>query len=102
RVHRFRGGARQRAGASGLPTARAAARGRKLRVRSVVRARRPRHPRLPVLGTELMAEQDVELVRHGFEAWARGDVAALTALLDPDVYWRGIERGRLWWRRAPT
>jgi ketosteroid isomerase-like protein len=46
--------------------------------------------------------ENVELVRRGFEAWARGDVDELVALLDPEVYWRGIERGHLWWRRAPT
>lgn len=39
-----------------------------------------------------VAETKAELVRQGFEAAARGDVGAVAALLDADVYW-GAEGG---------
>lgn len=33
-----------------------------------------------------MSQENVEIVRHGFAAWSRGDVTALIqGLLDPDV-----------------
>ena len=35
-----------------------------------------------------MSEEDVEILRQGFEAFARGDVEAVLARLDPDVDWR--------------
>jgi ketosteroid isomerase-like protein len=34
-----------------------------------------------------MAESNVELVRHGWEAALRGDLDAIRDLLDPDVKW---------------
>lgn len=34
-----------------------------------------------------MAERDVVLVRRGFEAFTRGDVAAALELLDPGIEW---------------
>ena len=40
----------------------------------------------------IMGESNVELVRRGFEAAARGDLDAVAALLDEDVYW-GAEGG---------
>ena len=36
-----------------------------------------------------MTPSDVELVRKAWDAFARGDVAAATAMLDPDVRWYG-------------
>jgi ketosteroid isomerase-like protein len=38
-----------------------------------------------------MAQSNVELARRGFGAVARGDLDALSALLDPDVKWHGSE-----------
>lgn len=35
----------------------------------------------------LMQPSNLELVRNGFEAASRGDIAAVAALLDDDVYW---------------
>jgi ketosteroid isomerase-like protein len=32
-----------------------------------------------------MSEEDVEILREGFEAFARGDVEAVLERLDPDV-----------------
>jgi ketosteroid isomerase-like protein len=34
-----------------------------------------------------MRSSNVELVRRGFEAASRGDIAAVAALLDDNVYW---------------
>ena len=40
-----------------------------------------------------MSESNVELVRAGFEAAARGDLTAIEALLDENVYWGNPEGG---------
>ena len=50
----------------------------------------------------VMAATDVELVRNGFSAAARGDIEPLVALFDENMQWRGIERGVLWWRHSPA
>jgi uncharacterized protein len=34
-----------------------------------------------------MSEENVAQVRSGYEAFARGDVDAVLALLDPDIDW---------------
>jgi uncharacterized protein len=58
-----------------------------------------------------MSEENVEQVRRGYEAFARGDVDAVLELLDPDVDWHpaiapilGVEtiRGREAVRRFLT
>jgi ketosteroid isomerase-like protein len=41
-------------------------------------------------------------VRRAYEAANDGDVSSLVALFDPDTEWRGIERGFVFWRRAPS
>ncbi|MDO9355962.1 MAG: nuclear transport factor 2 family protein [Solirubrobacteraceae bacterium] len=38
-----------------------------------------------------MSDHEVELVRRGYEAFARGDLAAVEELLDPDVQWHGFD-----------
>ena len=38
-----------------------------------------------------MTASDVELVRSAWEAFARGDLAAATAVLAPDVRWYGAD-----------
>src|SRR6188472_3135077 len=35
-----------------------------------------------------MSQENVEVVRAGFEAWNAGDMDALRELYDPDVIWR--------------
>jgi ketosteroid isomerase-like protein len=35
-----------------------------------------------------MRQEDVEAVRHGYEAWNRGDVDAVLELVHPDIEWR--------------
>ena len=49
-----------------------------------------------------MAEPEVERIQQAFDAAIAGDVEPLVALLSPDLEWRGIERGHLWWRHAPS
>jgi len=38
-----------------------------------------------------MSQQNVEVVRRGFEAWNIGDMDALRDLYDPGIIWRGPE-----------
>src|SRR5439155_8943562 len=52
--------------------------------------RRDQHRR----GRCQMPDENVETVRNAFEAWRRGDLAALTDLIDPDVEWS-------WWQPGP-
>ena len=35
-----------------------------------------------------MADADLEALRRGYEAWNRGDLSAVLALVDPDIEWR--------------
>jgi ketosteroid isomerase-like protein len=36
-----------------------------------------------------MSQENVEVVRAGFEAWNHDDIDALLFLIHPDVEWRG-------------
>jgi hypothetical protein len=45
---------------------------------------------------------DAERVQQALDAAIDGDVEPFVALLAPDLEWRGVERGHLWWRRAPS
>ena len=38
-----------------------------------------------------MSEENVEIVRRGFEVWNTGDMDALRELYDPGIIWRGPE-----------
>ncbi len=49
-----------------------------------------------------MASADVERLRSAAEAYSRGDVEPLVALLDENVDWRAPTRGHLWWKRTPS
>ena len=35
-------------------------------------------------------------------AFDDGDVEPFVALLHPDLDWRGVEQGHLWWKRTPN
>jgi hypothetical protein len=48
-----------------------------------------------------VSRENAELIEQAFAAYVRGDVDDAVSLLHPDVYWRGVERGHLWWKRAP-
>ncbi|MDQ2827363.1 MAG: hypothetical protein M3Y04_10470 [Actinomycetota bacterium] len=41
-------------------------------------------------------------VQAAFDAAIAGDVEPLVALFDPQLEWRGVRSGRLWWRRTPS
>ncbi|HVE46753.1 MAG TPA: hypothetical protein VNA57_08415 [Acidimicrobiales bacterium] len=45
---------------------------------------------------------NAEQVQEAFDAALAGDVEPLVALFAPDLEWRGVTRGRLWWRRTPS
>ena len=42
-----------------------------------------------------MWEENLELIRRGWEAWIHGDIDALVALWDPDVIW-SVEHFHEW------
>lgn len=48
-----------------------------------------------------MTTEALDRVRRAYETANDGDVSELVALFDSDTEWRGVERGLLWWRRAP-
>src|SRR5919201_5262633 len=37
----------------------------------------------------MVSSANTELIRRGYEAWNRGDVEGVLALLDPEIEWRG-------------
>ena len=41
-------------------------------------------------------------IQAAFDAAVGGDLDPLVGLFAPDLDWRGIERGHLWWRHAPA
>jgi ketosteroid isomerase-like protein len=45
---------------------------------------------------------DAETVQHAYDAAVAGDVDPLVGLFSPDLDWTGIERGHLWWKKAPA
>jgi ketosteroid isomerase-like protein len=45
---------------------------------------------------------DLEALKSAYAAAADGEVSALSDLFTPETVWSGVERGVLWWRRAPT
>ncbi|HYX44705.1 MAG TPA: hypothetical protein VE760_06645 [Acidimicrobiales bacterium] len=45
---------------------------------------------------------DAQRVQAAFDAAVEGDVEPLVALFAPDLDWRGITTGHLWWRRTPS
>ena len=49
-----------------------------------------------------MPEADAVRIQRAFEAAIDGDVEPFVALLAANLEWRGVERGHLWWRSAPT
>jgi ketosteroid isomerase-like protein len=49
-----------------------------------------------------VAQTDAERVQLAFDAAVTGDLDPLVALFDPSLEWRGVTRGRLWWRRTPS
>jgi ketosteroid isomerase-like protein len=54
-----------------------------------------------------MSQENVELVRRGFEAWLRGDFDEALARLDPDIVYKpaqeeavqGLDAARASWER---
>jgi ketosteroid isomerase-like protein len=44
---------------------------------------------------------DAENVQSAYTAATNGDIEPLVTLFDPDIDWRGVRRGALWWRSSP-
>jgi ketosteroid isomerase-like protein len=49
-----------------------------------------------------MTSPVLESVRAAYRALNDGDPEPLARLFAPGTVWRGVERGFLWWRRAPS
>jgi len=41
-------------------------------------------------------------IQAALDAATSGELDPLVELFDPDLDWRGIQRGHLWWRHAPA
>lgn len=52
--------------------------------------------------TPEIAAEGLARVRHAYERSNQGDFSELVALFGPNTVWRGFERGRFWWRSAPS
>lgn len=44
----------------------------------------------------------LEQLREATRAFNDGDIEPLVALLHEDLDWRGVPRGFLWWKHAPS
>ena len=49
-----------------------------------------------------MSTIDGANVQAAFDAATNGDIEPLVSLFAPGLEWRGIRRGHLWWRTAPS
>jgi ketosteroid isomerase-like protein len=49
-----------------------------------------------------VATTDAARVQAAYQAAVAGDVEPLVAMLGPDLEWRGVTHGHLWWRRTPS
>ena len=49
-----------------------------------------------------MGSTAITAVKTAYAALNAGDSGPLAGLFSPDTVWRGIERGFLWRRRAPS
>ena len=49
-----------------------------------------------------MAGTDAQTVQSAYDAAVAGDAEMLVSLFHPDLEWRGITRGHLWWRHTPS
>lgn len=41
-------------------------------------------------------------IQGAYDAALAGNLDRLVGLFDPDLHWKGIERGHLWWKHAPS
>jgi hypothetical protein len=41
-------------------------------------------------------------IQAAYNAAIGGDLDPLVSLFDPDLDWRGLQRGHLWWRHTPA
>jgi len=44
----------------------------------------------------------IDRIRDAYEVLNRGDPEPFASLFTPETVWRGVERGFLWWRKAPS
>lgn len=50
----------------------------------------------------MVDESLIDQLRAAAEALDRGDPEPFVALISPELEWRGISHGRLWWKRTPS
>ncbi len=44
----------------------------------------------------------IDRIRAAVDALAAGDAEPFASLFAADAAWRGVTRGRLWWRHTPS
>ena len=49
-----------------------------------------------------MGRVEAQDLQRAYDEAVAGDVGPLVDLMHADLDWRGLERGRLWWRKAPA
>lgn len=50
----------------------------------------------------MVAESVLEQLRSATEALGNGNPEPFASLFAEDAEWRGISRGRFWWKRTPS
>ena len=49
-----------------------------------------------------MTPSHIAQLEQAYEGWKCDDIEPYVALMHPDLYWEGVSRGILWWRRTPS
>lgn len=49
-----------------------------------------------------MELDEIQSLQSALRAATAGDLDPLVTLFHPELDWRGVERGHLWWRSAPS
>jgi hypothetical protein len=49
-----------------------------------------------------MGARGRDVLQGAYDEAIAGDLGPLVALFHDDLHWRGLERGHLWWRKAPA
>jgi ketosteroid isomerase-like protein len=56
----------------------------------------------PGIRVPAILDSVIDSLRAAAEALNNGDPEPFASLFAADAEWRGVSRGRLWWKRAPS